>query len=318
MPVPGSAVAPTRARRVGGADVGAVGVARRFGLGPAPRELELDLRFVAEDGDTVEVRHVQVEQDDVGLCGGVLLDGSPGVGDAAEATDDGSLRVVVADTGIGIAAQDLGRLFVPFERLGAERTDVEGAGVGLALSLRLAEAMQGTITVESTEGQGSRFSVILPVADNPVEQYDRLTRRGDGNVAAPATHAPEHVVLYIEDNVSNIRLVERMLERRPGVKVIAAMQGSLGVSLAREHRPDVVLLDLHLPDMAGIDVLRALRDDPNTVDMPVVVVSADATAGQIERLLAVGATAYLTKPLDVAQFRAVLDEVLGGVPQVDA
>jgi signal transduction histidine kinase/ActR/RegA family two-component response regulator len=228
---------------------------------------------------------------------------------STEIVDGERLRVNVADTGNGIPADLIDRLFVPFDRLGAERTEVEGAGVGLALSRRLAEAMGGAIGVQSTYGEGSVFSVDLPLAEGPVERYDRLNGAG----ATPAAARPvarKHKIVYIEDNVSNIRLIERVLEQRGDVQLIPAMQARLGIGLAREHRPELILLDLHLPDMDGAEVLRELRADPLTAATPVVVVSADATVGQVDRLLAQGANAYLTKPLDVQEFLSVLERVL--------
>ena len=119
-------------------------------------------------------------------------------------------------------------------------------------------------------------------------------------------------VLYIEDNLSNLRLIEQVLSRRPNATLLSAMQGRLGLDLAREHRPDLILLDLHLPDLSGEDVLRQLLAEPRTRDIPVVVLSADATPGQVERLLAVGAQAYLTKPLDVPKFLALVDQRVSG------
>jgi CheY-like chemotaxis protein len=127
--------------------------------------------------------------------------------------------------------------------------------------------------------------------------------------SAPGTPG-EHVVLYIEDNLPNLRLVERVLARRPGVVLLSAMQGTLGVELAHQHRPDLVLLDLNLPDRPGIEVLAALRSDPATAEVPVVIVSADATPGQLERLMRAGASEYLTKPFDVARFLEVVDAAL--------
>ena len=116
------------------------------------------------------------------------------------------------------------------------------------------------------------------------------------------------VVLYIEDNVSNLRLVEQVLGRRPQTTLLSAMQGQLGLELAREHRPDLILLDLHLPEVPGDEVLRRLLEEPRTRGIPVVILSADATPGQMERLLAAGAQTYLTKPLDVRQLLALVDQ----------
>jgi len=222
---------------------------------------------------------------------------------------DAWFTITVADTGPGIRAQDLERLFVPFDRLGAEQTEVQGTGVGLALSRGLMEAMRGALQVESSPGQGSRFIARLPLAEGPLEHYERLDGGTQERSRQPRDgSAIRQKVLYIEDNLSNLRLVERVLARRGDVEVIAAMQGGIGLSLAREHRPAVILLDLHLPNMGGEEVLRRIREDPVTEGIPVIVLSADATRGQADRLLAEGADAYLTKPLDVAHLLEVLSE----------
>jgi len=218
------------------------------------------------------------------------------------------MQVRVTDTGRGIPAERLGLLFTPFERLGAEDSEVEGTGIGLALSKRLAEAMGGGIEVISTVGEGSTFVVELPRVEGPVERYERLDRDDAAPPAPPA--ATRERVLHIEDNLSNLKLVERVLERRADVEIVAAMQGRLGVELAREHQPVLVLLDLHLPDMGGEQVLQRLREDPLTASIPVAIVSADATAGQVQRLIAAGAVAYLTKPIDVKGLLEVLDRAL--------
>jgi len=226
---------------------------------------------------------------------------------SSELAEPSRMRIKVHDTGPGIRPEQRDLLFTPFERLGAENTTVEGTGVGLALSRRLAEAMGGTIDVDSTIGQGSTFWVDLPVVEGPVERFERL--HGDEPPAAWDAATPRAKVLYIEDNQLNLLLVKRILDQHPGIELISAMQGRLGFELAREHQPKLVLLDLHLSDIGGDEVLRQLRDDPRTSGIPVVVVSADATPGQIRRLLAEGASSYLTKPLDVQALRQLLDEV---------
>jgi PAS domain S-box-containing protein len=224
------------------------------------------------------------------------------------------LRISVADTGPGIRPELMGRLFAPFDRLDAGQTDVEGTGIGLALAKSLAEAMGGTLSVESVLGQGSTFSVDLPRVEGPVERYERLQPESARLVAAPANGHAEpgqrHTVLYIEDNPSNLRLIERILGRRGDIDVVSAMQGRFGIDLARQHHPSLILLDLHLPDIGGEEILRRLLDDPLTASIPVVMVTADATIGQVQRLLSAGAAAYLTKPLDVAQLLGLLDEML--------
>ncbi|MEA3184557.1 MAG: hypothetical protein QOJ74_1034, partial [Ilumatobacteraceae bacterium] len=222
---------------------------------------------------------------------------------------EASLKMKVTDTGPGIPSERLGMLFVPFERLGAEHSDVEGTGIGLALSQRLAEAMAGTLSCETTVGQGSTFTLELPLVEGPVERFVRLGPPLDQSEAT-VERSERRKLLYIEDNLSNLRLVERLLESRPDVELIAAMQGRLGLELTRQHLPAAVLLDLHLPDIDGSEVLRYLREDPTTSSIPVIIVSADATPGQIRRHLAAGAYAYLTKPLDVREILELLDELL--------
>jgi signal transduction histidine kinase len=219
------------------------------------------------------------------------------------------LRISVSDTGPGVPADQLGLLFVPFERLGADRTEVEGVGIGLALSRQLAEAMDVTLDVDTVVGRGSTFSVELALVEGPVERYERLNG-GISPAPAEPPPGPRHVVLYIEDNLANLKLVQTLVRHRPSVKIIPAMQGRLGLEFARQHQPVLILLDLHLPDIGGDEVLQQLRDDPVTASIPVVIVSADATAGQIQRLRSAGATAYLTKPFDVRELLRIVDDVL--------
>jgi signal transduction histidine kinase len=233
---------------------------------------------------------------------------------SCELPSETRMRISVADTGMGIPAERLGMLFAPFERLGAEQTGEEGAGIGLALSKRLTEAMGGTLEAASTLGQGSTFTVELPRVEGPVERYQRLNGGGGGGGGDPANGGVSHdrVVLQIEDNLASVALVERIMAQRPGVEVVAAMQGRLGLELAREHRPALVLLDLHLPDLDGAQVLQRLRDDPATAAIPVIIVSADASPGQAQRLLSAGAAAYLPKPVDVRELLRHVDEATEG------
>jgi PAS domain S-box-containing protein len=226
--------------------------------------------------------------------------------------EDGEVgvRLRVRDTGTGIAPERLDQLFVPFERLGAEYGTVEGTGLGLALSRRLVEAMGGALELESTSAEGSCFAVDLRMACDPLEG---LALHPASSAPAPAADAPPCApvtLLYVEDNLANLSLVETILASRPGWRTIPALQGRLGAELAREHEPDLVLLDLHLPDVRGDEVLRRLRADARTANIPVVMISADATPRTIERLRAQGADAYLTKPLDVDEFLSTIDRLL--------
>ena len=215
-------------------------------------------------------------------------------------------RLVVTDTGAGIATEKLARLFTPFDRLGVEPSGVEGTGLGLALCQRLMHAMGGDIGVDSTVGKGSAFWIELPATDSPLKALPN----NHAATLEEASGGDGGKILYIEDNLSNLTLVEQMLAEQPQLQLLTAMQGGLGLDLARQHLPDLILLDLHLPDLRGHEVLERLRNDAVTRDIPVVIISADATARQINQLKAAGARNYLTKPLDISEFFRVIDETM--------
>lgn len=257
---------------------------------------------------------------------------------AADPTGGGWVRVSVSDTGIGIPTDRLEDAFAPFERLGADQTDIEGSGVGLALSRAMTQRMGGSLTVESTPGVGSTFHLELPLGVPASDELHDMEASSDSDgtggpddagdsgdqgepgldgrrrpVAAPVARAADGTrtqVLHIEDNLANLTVVERMLARRGDIDVIPALQGGIGLDMARQHQPDIVLLDVHLPDMSGDEVLRRLRADPRTAGIPVIVISADATPGQIRRLRGEGADHYLTKPVDMLDLLSVLDEMI--------
>jgi len=275
--------------------------------------LNLDTDGLAHDGHVHADRN-RLKQVLLNVLSNAIKYNRPGgqVDISFQITDNGRVRTMVADTGTGIAPEHLAKLFEPFERLGAERTDVEGTGLGLALSKALIEAMGGTIEVESKLGSGTTFGVELAAAQRP--RAERQPSPGERQLPERDADAKRKLILYIEDNLSNLTLVERILERQPSVELISALQGTLGLELARQHRPDLVILDLHLPDIPGTDVLTRLKAEPATRETPVIVITADASARHADRVRTLGATDYMTKPIDVPKFIAIIANNLADQP----
>lgn len=230
--------------------------------------------------------------------------------------EDGQVAIAVTDTGPGLSGADLDRIFVPFERLTAERSDIEGTGIGLPLARALARVMHGEVRAMSTLGQGSTFTVSLrraPELAHVPSQAARSALPASVSSADPVAR-PDLTLLYIEDNPANVEVVARYLRGREHTRLLTAGSGSDGLESAAEHRPDIVLLDLHLPDISGDQVLGRLVADQGTGGIPVAVLSADASPGVIHRLLGAGAFAYLTKPLDLARLGDLLDSFEGSAP----
>jgi len=216
--------------------------------------------------------------------------------------------VEVVDTGLGISESMRQRLFTPFERLGAESTAVEGTGLGLTLSKSLMEAMGGTLTVDSTEGVGSTFRARLYLAeDKSAKGLAALQSSPEPSVWAEIRGR----VLVIEDNLMNTQLLNRMFSQFPQIELVTAMQGRMGLELARDRPPDAILLDLHLPDMTGRQVLAELKADPNLRDVPVLIITADAFSDHSKSLLEAGAFRYLTKPFILAELISAVASALG-------
>lgn len=219
-------------------------------------------------------------------------------------------RVRVWDTGQGIPLDQLERLFTPFERLNAD-PKVEGTGLGLALSKSLLEMMDGQLTVLSTPGEGCCFTLELPLSR--VQDPLAPTRTLLPVLPSPAraqTHEYQGKVLCIEDNLSSLALIETLLQRRPGVQLLSSMQGQLGLDLARQHAPQLILLDVNLPDLAGLEVLQRLRGSPATAQIPVLMITADVSDLTQRTLREAGATAILTKPMNIPAFLAHLEQHL--------
>ncbi|EFQ63414.1 ATP-binding protein [Pseudomonas sp. FP597] len=218
------------------------------------------------------------------------------------------IGVSVCDCGKGIAADHLGQLFTPFERLGAD-PNVEGSGLGLALSKSLLENMDGQLHVHSQAGIGSRFTLELPWVRLHAPQSLALPLiDSELKRPAPLTGAFQGKVLCIEDNLSSLALIETLLQRRPGIKLLSSMQGQLGLDLAAQHGPQLILLDVSLPDIDGLRVLQRLRQSPVTHATPVLMITADASDRTRLALQDAGATAVLNKPINVPAFLAHLDQ----------
>ena len=221
----------------------------------------------------------------------------------------GRLRFVITDTGAGIAPGDLGRMFDPFVRLEADAGREPGTGLGLAVSRSMVEAMGGTIGVTSAPGAGTSFHVDLATTAPPPSGTTDDVPAVDDAAAARAA-APRATILCIEDNPANVRLIEGIFSRQPQLRLLTALQGAIGVELAQRHRPDLVLLDVNLPDLSGEEVLARLRASPETASTPVLVVSADATTERRRAFLQAGAVGYVAKPLEVTSFMALVTSVL--------
>ena len=217
------------------------------------------------------------------------------------------MRISVRDSGQGLTAEQLAQLFQPFNRLGQESSLEEGTGIGLVVSKRLLELMGGAIGVESTVGEGSVFWLELNLTDERIAMVAAIEP-----AAIPQAQAgvKQSTVLYVEDNPANLMLVEDLIARRPDIRLLSAGDGISGVEIARAALPDVILMDINLPGISGIQALRILGDDSATAHIPVVAVSANAIPRDIEKGLEAGFFRYLTKPIKVNEFMDTLDVAL--------
>jgi PAS domain S-box-containing protein len=215
------------------------------------------------------------------------------------------IEVTVTDTGLGLTPKQLAELFQPFNRLGRERTALQGTGIGLVISQRLAELMGGTLRAHSAAGQGSAFVLTLPCSNGPD------TVPSDLDALAPqAADYHRRQVHYVEDNETNVEVMRGILAQRPQVEMQVSLTGLEGLAAIHAQRPDLILLDMNLPDISGMELLHRLKADERTEDIPVVIVSADALAQQIDEAFRAGCAHYLTKPVNVAELLAVVDALL--------
>lgn len=227
---------------------------------------------------------------------------------------EGTVRIAISDTGFGIPAERLHELFKPFNRLDADRSGIEGTGIGLTITRRMIELMQGRIGVDSVRGTGSTFWIELPTSEEDALAgvIDDGAEAGDN--AAPRAHGPARRVLYIEDNPANLKLMAQILARRPNVELLTAHLPTLGLDLCHSTHPDLVVVDINMPGMSGYEVLHRLREHPDTEDIPVVAVTANAMPRDIERGLMAGFDDYLTKPLNINHLLRTLDRLLSAAP----
>jgi PAS domain S-box-containing protein len=225
------------------------------------------------------------------------------------ANTPGYIRISVADTGAGLPAEKLAQLFQPFNRLGQEAGGVAGTGIGLVVTRRLAELMEGILGVESTVGVGSVFWCELHSATAP---QLKIPSSEIGTPAPPPlpAGAPRRSLLYVEDNPANMKLVEQLIARRPDLRLLTAVNGQLGIDLARTALPQVILMDVNLPGISGIEALKILRADPLTAHIPIVALSANAMPRDIATGLNLGFFRYLTKPIIVKEFMDTLNAAL--------
>ncbi|MBK7660753.1 MAG: response regulator [Betaproteobacteria bacterium] len=224
-------------------------------------------------------------------------------------TPAGFFRISVRDTGAGLSPEQLAQLLQPFNRLGKEAGTEEGTGIGLVMTKRLVELMGGAIGADSAVGTGSAFWVELKKADVPqfAGREADIASQARGTVPEGT---PLRTLLYVEDNPANLELVEQLVARRPDLRMLSAADGSLGIEYARAYQPEVILMDINLPGISGIEAMKVLRAEPSTAHIPIIALSANAVPHDIQKALEAGFFDYLTKPIKVSRFMDALDAAL--------
>lgn len=277
---------------------------------PLAQQRQVALNVAALDGLVVRADRLRLKQVLLNLLSNAVKYNRPGgaVYVDAQEQDLFHVRLRVRDTGIGIAPQHMKELFQPFSRISG--VAAEGTGIGLSISQRLVAMMGGRIGVESKPGVGSEFWIELP-SDRLADPPPPLAGSAEAaNAQPPLPQGRRACVLYVEDNPANLKLVEQIVARHAGVELLMAPTGSLGLDLARSHQPDLVLLDIHLPDMDGFQVLARLRADEATRHIPAVAVTAQAMPADVRRVHAAGFDDYLAKPLELRRFDELLAQML--------
>ena len=281
---------------------------------PQVNQRGIDLKFLPLDMDHfVEADRTRLKQVLINLLSNAIKYNKPGgtvtLASAQVAPD--LIRVSVRDTGVGLTQAQMAQLFQPFNRLGKEFGPEEGTGIGLVVTKRLVELMGGTMGVDSAVGVGSEFWINVRVA---TATATALMSRHDGQTTDARSHllegTPLHTLLYVEDNPANLLLIEQLMERRADLRMLGAADGQRGIEFARAHLPDVILMDINMPGISGIDAMKILRADPLTAHIPIIALSANALPGDIAKGLAAGFYSYLTKPIKLDELMDQLDLAL--------
>jgi CheY-like chemotaxis protein len=259
----------------------------------------------------VQADRTRVKQVLINLLFNAIKYNKPGGAVTAECTliTPESIRISIRDTGAGLAPNQIEQLFQPFNRLGRETSSEEGTGIGLVVTKRLVELMGGTIGVDSVVGTGSVFWIELQLtAPHQLSAQHVVQATQLGSQLPVGT--PLRTLLYVEDNPANLELVEQLIARRPDLRLLSAADGNLGIEFARAYQPAMILMDINLPGISGIEAMKILHADPSTAHIPIVALSANAVPRDIEKALEAGFFNYLTKPIKVDQFMDALDVAL--------
>jgi CheY-like chemotaxis protein len=267
-----------------------------------------DVNLCYVDGDRIRIKQIMINL----LSNAIKYNRQNGtVKVSCETTSQSRMKISVTDTGPGLAPDLIEQLFQPFNRLGQETSDTEGTGIGLVVTKQLVQLMGGTIGVTSEVGVGCTFWFELPLSKAS------MTAGIDASEIPPTMSQPTHrsnitqrTILYVEDNSANQNLVEQLIDRRSDLKLLIATTGRSGVKIAQEHLPDLIVMDINLPDISGLEALKLLRARAETASIPIIALSANAAPHDIEKGLNAGFLRYVTKPIILNEFMDALDVVL--------